>query len=36
VILLRRGYVETWTELAAAVGHDPEILGGTATRWYRL
>jgi L-fuconolactonase len=36
VILLRRGFAETWNELASAVGHDAEILGGTATRWYRL
>ncbi|MBM7790875.1 amidohydrolase family protein [Tenggerimyces flavus] len=36
VILLRRGYVESWTELASAVSHDPNVLGATATHWYRL
>lgn len=36
VILLRRGYVETWKELASAVSHDANVLGATASRWYRL
>jgi L-fuconolactonase len=36
VVLLRRGYVETWNELASAVARDANVLGATATRWYRL
>jgi L-fuconolactonase len=35
VVLMRRGYVETWTDLAAAVAHDADVLGDTAARWYR-
>ncbi len=36
VVLLRASYEQAWNDLAAACGHDPDVLGGTAVRWYRL
>ena len=36
VVLLRASYERAWNDLAAACGHDPDVLGGTAVRWYRL
>jgi L-fuconolactonase len=36
VVTLRASYSQAWDDLAAACGHDPEVLGGTAMRWYRL
>jgi len=36
VVTLRAPYERAWRDLAAACGHDPEMLGATAVRWYRL
>ncbi len=36
VVLLRASYEQAWNDLAAACGHDPDVLGGTAVRWYRI
>ena len=36
VVTLRASYERAWNDLAAACGHDPDVLGGTAVRWYRL
>jgi hypothetical protein len=36
VVLLRASYAQAWNDLAVACGHDPDVLGGSATRWYRL
>ena len=36
VVLLRASYARAWDDLAAACGEDPDVLGGTAVRWYRL
>jgi L-fuconolactonase len=36
VILRRATYVTAWSDLAAVCGHDPRILGGTASAWYQF
>jgi len=36
VITLRASYERAWNDLAYACLHDPEVLGETAVRWYRL
>jgi len=36
VVLMRSSYLEAWADLAGAVGHDPDVLGQTAARWYRV
>jgi L-fuconolactonase len=36
VVLLRASYERAWNELAAACESHPDVLGGTAVRWYRL
>ncbi len=36
VVLLRASYEQAWNDLVAACGNDPDVLGGTAIRWYRL
>lgn len=36
VVTLRASYERAFNDVAAACGHDPEVLGGTAVRWYGL
>jgi L-fuconolactonase len=36
VVLLRASYEQAWNDLAAACEFHPDVLGGTAVRWYRL
>ncbi|HET6551148.1 MAG TPA: amidohydrolase family protein [Solirubrobacter sp.] len=36
VVTLRCDYARAWRDLAAACGHDADVLGRSAERWYRL
>jgi L-fuconolactonase len=36
VVTLRCDYARAWRDLAAACGHDADVLGRSADRWYRL